>query len=79
MYTVYVLYSAGHNKIYVGFTSDMETRMMSHNVLAKKGWTIKFRPWKLIYQEQYATKSEALRREKELKTAGGRSWIRKSL
>ncbi len=79
MYTVYVLYSSGHNKIYVGFSSDLEARLLSHNVLGKKGWTIKFRPWKLIHQEQYALKKEALKREKELKTARGREWIRISL
>jgi putative endonuclease len=72
MYTVYVLFSKDHNKIYVGYTSDLEARLRSHNKLATKGWTVKFRPWEAVYTEVYNIKSEALKREKELKSAKGR-------
>ena len=75
MYWVYVLYSQEHNKIYVGYTSDLENRMRSHNQLAVKGWTVKFRPWSLVYSESVANKTVALKREKELKTARGRKFI----
>lgn len=75
MFTVYVLYSKNYNKIYIGFTSDFEQRLLSHNELGKKGWTMKFRPWQLIYKEEYSLKPEAGRREKELKTAAGRKFI----
>lgn len=75
MYTVYILYSIAFNKIYVGYTSNLEQRLLSHNELGKKGWTIKFRPWQLIHQELYTTKTEALLREKELKGGKGREWI----
>ena len=76
MFTVYVLYSKDFDKIYVGFTSDLEQRILSHNELGKKGWTIKFRPWQLIYKEEYPEKSNAMKREKQLKTATGRNFIR---
>ena len=49
--------------------------MLSHNELSKKGWTIKFRPWQLIYKEVYEFKLDAMKREKELKTAKGRNFI----
>jgi putative endonuclease len=75
MYKVYILYSQSYNKIYVGFTSNLEQRLLSHNELGKKGWTIKFRPWKLVYTEVYNSKEEALLREKMLKGAKGRDWI----
>jgi putative endonuclease len=75
MYKVYILYSPSYNKIYVGCTSDLEERLLSHNELGKKGWTIKFRPWELIYEESYPTKTEALSREKNLKGGKGREWI----
>ena len=75
MFTVYVLYSKDYNKIYIGFTSDLEQRLLSHNELGKKGWTMKFRPWQLIYKEVYQMKSDAMKREKELKTATGRNYI----
>jgi len=75
MYTVYALYSKEYDKIYIGYTADLEQRLLSHNELGKKGWTIKFRPWLLIYQETIQLKSDALKREKELKTAAGRNFI----
>jgi putative endonuclease len=75
MFTIYVLYSPSHNKIYIGFTSNIEQRMLSHNQLATKGYTVKFRPWTLIHTEVFETKSEAMRSEKELKSANGRQFI----
>ena len=77
MYWVYVLFSEPNNKIYVGFTSDLDARLLSHNELSTKGWTTRFRPWKLIYSEKVETKSEAMKREKELKSHRGRDFIRK--
>ena len=43
--------------------------------MATKGWTIHFRPWKIIYTEEYSTKSEALKREKYLKSGKGREFV----
>jgi len=40
-YTVYTLYSPDYDKIYIGYTSDLESRMISHNEKGTKGWTIK--------------------------------------
>ncbi|MDZ7715750.1 MAG: GIY-YIG nuclease family protein [Balneolaceae bacterium] len=75
MFTVYALYSPSYDKIYVGFTSDLDARMLSHNKLGKKGWTIQFRPWEIVHTEEFETKAEAMRREKQLKTAKGRKFI----
>lgn len=75
MFTVYVLYSPSYHKIYIGFTSDLENRIRSHNIFATKGWTVKYRPWILIYTEVYATKNEAMKREKNLKGSMGRTEI----
>ncbi len=75
MFTVYVLHSPSYNKIYIGFTSDLENRLKSHNIFASKGWTIHFRPWVLIYTEVYTSKAEAMKREKNLKGAKGRAEI----
>ena len=78
MFTVYVLYSENFNKIYIGYTSDLEKRFMSHNQLGTKGWTIKFRPWKIIHTENFQSKAEAMKREKQLKSSRGRFWIKES-
>jgi len=34
------------------------------------------RPWQLVYKEVYPNKSDAMKREKELKTSTGRNLIR---
>ncbi len=73
---VYVLYSSTSGKTYAGFTSDLKSRMDSHNVFAKKGYTIRYRPWVLIYTEEFPNKRDALLREKELKTGKGRAFIK---
>jgi len=79
MYIVYVLYSQKFDKIYIGFTSNLEERLKSHNELSKKGWTIAFRPWRVIHSETFESKAKAMKREKELKGGKGRDWIRKTL
>ena len=77
MYTVYVLFSKKFNKIYIGYTSNLKQRLLSHNELAKKGWTINYRPWKLVHSEEFAEKKLAMKREIELKSHKGRDFIRK--
>ena len=75
MYKVYALYSPTYNKIYIGYSSNLEERLLSHNELATKGYTVRFRPWIVIYTEDYKTKKEAMLREKQLKSANGREFI----
>jgi putative endonuclease len=74
LYVVYFLYSEKFNKIYIGFTSDLINRFASHNGLATKGYTIKFRPWKVAYLEFFDDKNEAMKREKKLKSSRGRDF-----
>jgi putative endonuclease len=57
------------NKVYVGFTANLPLRLKSHNELAAKDRTIKFRSWKPVHTEIFEMKSDAVRREEELKTA----------
>jgi len=75
-FVVYILFSEDYDKTYVGFTSNLIERFKSHNYLSKKGYTIKFRPWQVIYVEFFTTKSEALKREKFLKSGKGREFIK---
>ncbi len=79
VFTVYVLCSAVYNKIYIGFTSDLQVRFLFHNQISKKGWTKRYRPWIIYYSEEFRSKTEAMRREKELKTASGRDFIWKEI
>ena len=76
---VYALYSATYDKIYVGETSDLEDRFKSHNELATKGWTVSFRRWLILYKEECKDRSEARKREKQLKSGRGREFLRSLL
>lgn len=75
MFTVYVLHSEAYEKIYVGYTSNLEQRFLSHNELSKKGWTKNYRPWKIVRTEEFLTRSDAATREKQLKSGAGREFI----
>jgi len=75
MFTVYALYSEKFDKIYIGYTSDIENHLIFHNELGTNGFTLKYRPWFLIYTEQFETKTEALKREKQLKSSKGRAFV----
>ena len=76
MFTVYVLYSTKYDKIYIGFTSNLEQRILSHNELSTKGYTKKFRPWTIVHTEVFDSKPDAMKREKQLKSSRGRNFIR---
>ena len=76
MFTVYILYSIAYNKTYVGQTKDLDNRLLEHNVTAIKGFTVSYRPWVLIHQEDYATRTEAMKREKYLKSGMGREFVK---
>ena len=72
----YVLYAPQRDKIYIGFSANPANRFIAHNHPKSKGYTSKFKPWILIHIEKYATKQEAMNREKQLKSHRGRDFIR---
>jgi putative endonuclease len=74
MYYIYVLKSLSHNSRYIGNTNNIEKRLLEHNN-GKVRYTKGRRPWKLIYNEEFDTRSEAMKREKELKTGQGRKFL----
>ncbi|MDX9773890.1 MAG: GIY-YIG nuclease family protein [Bacteroidales bacterium] len=79
MFYVYVLYSKEYDKFYIGFTSNLEARVAHHNHPKNKGWTARYQPWAQAYHESFETKGEAMIREKQLKSAQGRKFIRSIL
>jgi putative endonuclease len=76
MFVTYALYSEKFDKLYIEFTQDLISRFHSHNSLAKSGYTVKYRPWKVIYVDFFETKLAAIHREKELKSNRGRMFLR---
>ena len=75
-YTVYVMYSTKYNIHYTGYTSSLIERFLSHNHIGSKGFTIKYRPWKVIHVEFFNFKKQAMKREKFLKSGKGREFIK---
>ena len=75
---VYVLRSIKDENLYVGLTRDMRARLETHN----RGQvpSTKHRvPLELIYWEGCVNESDAARREKYLKTAWGKRYIKSRL
>jgi len=70
MYFVYVLYSLKDHRLYKGFTSNIQKRLIKHNSGGSTS-TAKRKPFVLIHIEQFEDKTNALKRELFLKTLEG--------
>jgi putative endonuclease len=80
MFYTYTLKSKLTGKIYIGQTENLNLRLKRHNQKLKsknRSYTkINKGPWQLIYKEEFKTRKEAIKREKELKSAQGRKFIK---
>ncbi|MCZ7613827.1 MAG: GIY-YIG nuclease family protein [Ignavibacteriaceae bacterium] len=77
-YIIYILQSKLDNKFYVGFTNNLKKRLIEHNSGKVKS-TKSRRPLDLVYAEVCYNKSDALHREKYLKSSYGKRFIRNRL
>ncbi len=66
MHFCYIIYSQILDKFYIGSTSNVEGRLQRHNS-SNTGFTSSGKPWELKYFEAFKTKTEALKREAQLK------------
>lgn len=75
---VYVLQSLKDKGFYIGFTTDLKKRLISH---AKgENTATKLRtPFKLIHYEYFIDKDDAKAREEFLKSGFGRKQLKQSL
>jgi len=76
MYFVYILYSASRDKYYVGSCEDVNKRLIKHNT-NHSGFTGKTGDWAIKCIEEHSTKSDALKREKQIKAWKSRKMIEK--
>jgi putative endonuclease len=67
MFYTYILFSELTNKYYVGSTGNIADRLERHNMGRSKA-TQSGIPWRLVYTECFDTRSEAYRREMEIKS-----------
>lgn len=77
MFHVYVLQNQTAGKLYIGQTSNLLERVRSHNQKIGNHYTARFAgEWQLVYSEQFGSRTEAIAREKQLKSSGGRSYLK---
>ena len=73
MFFTYILYSDSLSQYYIGYTSDLDSRVARHNSGGSR-YTKRGIPWRLVYFESFGTKSEAISRERFLKRQRNRSF-----
>jgi putative endonuclease len=67
---VYILQSLKDNKYYIGETADVQARLLFHN--AGRQRSTKYRiPFIIILVEEFTTREQALKREKQIKSWKG--------
>ncbi len=69
-WVVYILECADHS-LYTGVTNNLEKRFSDHQSGKGAKYTKSHKPIQIVYQEEFETHSEALKREIEIK-----SWTR---
>jgi putative endonuclease len=76
-YYVYILQSINQlDKYYIGFSTDVNTRLIKHNEGGDKH-TAKYKPWKIKNSISFDEKAKALAFEKYLKSHSGRAFSKK--
>ncbi len=67
MWFVYILLCSD-NSLYTGMTNNLPKRLSNHQNGKGGAYTRSHKPLKIIHTEEFLTKSEALRREIEIKS-----------
>ena len=66
-FVVYILSNKRNGTLYVGFTNDLQRRMVEHKNAVVESFTKRYGLTQLVYVESYKYVNDALRREKQLK------------
>ena len=75
MWKTYVLRSRKEYRFYIGMCKDLERRIKEHNAGKTKS-TKGYRPWELLFYEEFESLQEARNRELYLKSGIGREYIK---
>lgn len=70
MYYVYILKSFKDGKYYISSTSNVENRLAFHNSACQRSTKHRI-PFVLVYNESFPDKSQAEKREKQIKSYNG--------
>ena len=75
MFYAYILLSEKDGKYYYGSCENVAVRLKNHNA-GKVRSTKSRRPFVLHYKENFATKTEAIKRENYFKSIDGYNWLK---
>ena len=78
MFYVYILQSLKDQSYYIGQTKNVSNRLERRNRRRQSATRSKV-PWELIYTEPFPTRSQAVRRELEIKSWKSRQAIKELL
>jgi len=73
-YFVYIIQSEKDGSYYIGSTQDITERLERHNQGRSKYTKLK-RPWNLLYYEEYPDRSDAVKRENQIKRRKDKEYI----
>jgi putative endonuclease len=74
---VYIIYNIEHDKFYIGQSYDVQKREAEHNLGLSK-YTARYSGgWKVVYVEEFLSRSEAMKRERFLKKQKNKDFYRK--
>ena len=65
-YFLYILKSKSIDKYYVGISQNPLRRLEYHNTI-EKGFTSRYRPWEIVFTQEFNSKKEALVIERKIK------------
>ena len=74
MFYVYILYSQSLDRYYVGQTENLNDRIFRHTNSGSKS-TKAANDWGLKHKEEFNSRSEALKRESEIKKKKSRKYL----
>ena len=72
--SVYIIRSESSGRFYVGSAEDVSDRVREHNAGVSR-YTRNRGPWRLVRSEEYGDRSEAMKREYQIKRMKSRKYI----
>ena len=74
LFSVYIIYSTSLDKYYVGYTIDLEKRLVEHNA-GISTFTSKAKDWELKWSKGFGSREDAMKEEKKIKSKKSRKYI----
>jgi putative endonuclease len=71
----YIIHSIKLDQYYLGHTQDLQNRIYRHANSGSKS-TKKSKDWKIVYFEEFQSRSEAVRRERQVKHKKSKKYIK---